>query len=545
MAGVNVSREDDRFFYLQSPSGKELPVAKKGLSADRQKFYRGLIGGATANPQQTSFDSAFDAQGPVDKVLMPSQLNIRAPEIAPVEPVAPVTPPQLGAANAQIPMSPQDMMPQAAMPQAAMPQMGGLIPAAQSVTQDISPGIQLSPDVEKDIREGYQKQADAAIAQQEAATKFKEGFAKANVELDKELKTVEAEYNVIESERANAVNKVKTDYERLTQEFSEKKVDPDRYYGNSTGKRVMAGIAIGLGELGRALTGGSQNAALNIINAAIDRDIAAQESEIRVAGQRATMARQMMFDVDKMYDDKVQATNMKRSLLLEQAERKAIELSRYLKTDAEIAQAQSFIGQLQMQKAEALAKVQQIEADKSTIRTTTQLASPAAAAGEKSEKVFDQASKLRNEYNKNPVTLETGKRKSSLNSLKAAKEQDSAGGDLAFIFSYMKMLDPGSVVREGEFANAQNAAGVPDRIRNLYNKTIDGKRLNPEQREDFYNTANALYQKQLIEQRKVDKRYEGLSKRSGIDPIDVIIIESPEDRNPEEISSTFVPSGRR
>ena len=34
--------------------------------------------------------------------------------------------------------------------------------------------------------------------------------------------------------------------------------------------RILAGIAIAFGELGKALTGGSQNAALNIIQKAID-----------------------------------------------------------------------------------------------------------------------------------------------------------------------------------------------------------------------------------------------------------------------------------
>lgn len=46
--------------------------------------------------------------------------------------------------------------------------------------------------------------------------------------------------------------------------------------------------------------------------------------------------------------------------------------------------------------------------------------------------------------------------------VQGAAERPSAANDLAMIFAYMKMLDPGSVVREQEFANAQNAAGIPD-----------------------------------------------------------------------------------
>lgn len=71
--------------------------------------------------------------------------------------------------------------------------------------------------------------------------------------------------------------------------------------------------------------------------------------------------------------------------------------------------------------------------------------------------------------------------------------EDSAVGDLSLIFGYMKMLDPGSVVREGEFATAQNAAGVPDRVMNLYNRALSGQRLNPSQRQSFKGQADKLY----------------------------------------------------
>lgn len=81
--------------------------------------------------------------------------------------------------------------------------------------------------------------------------------------------------------------------------------------------------------------------------------------------------------------------------------------------------------------------------------------------------------------------------------------EPSAAGDLALIFNYMKMLDPGSTVREGEFATAQNAAGVPSRIVAVYNSIRDGQRLEEGQRRDFFSRAERLYQGQrtLTEER--------------------------------------------
>ncbi len=72
----------------------------------------------------------------------------------------------------------------------------------------------------------------------------------------------------------------------------------------------------------------------------------------------------------------------------------------------------------------------------------------------------------------------------------------TAAGDMALIFNYMKMLDPGSTVREGEFANAQNAGGVDDKIVSMYNNIINGQRLTETQRADFKETSKAAFSAQ-------------------------------------------------
>jgi hypothetical protein len=71
--------------------------------------------------------------------------------------------------------------------------------------------------------------------------------------------------------------------------------------------------------------------------------------------------------------------------------------------------------------------------------------------------------------------------------------EDNAVGDLALIFGFMKMLDPGSVVREGEFATAQNAAGVPERVQSLYNRALRGERLTASQRAAFKGQAKQVF----------------------------------------------------
>ena len=86
----------------------------------------------------------------------------------------------------------------------------------------------------------------------------------------------------------------------------------------------------------------------------------------------------------------------------------------------------------------------------------------------------------------------------------------------------MKMLDPGSVVRESEFATAQNAAGVPDIIRSQYNRVKDGLRLGDNQRKDFVTRAQSLYAAKVATQDNLTKRYTELAKRYDLNPENVI-----------------------
>lgn len=124
------------------------------------------------------------------------------------------------------------------------------------------------------------------------------------------------------------------------------------------------------------------------------------------------------------------------------------------------------------------------------------------------------AFKLADDYEKASGTLP--KVISNYNSVSAAANDPSPAGDISLIFAYMKMLDPTSVVREGEFATAQNAGSIPTSIQNIWNKAVQGTRLTPEQRTDFINQANKLYQSALQQQRQVDQTFEERSRQFGV-----------------------------
>lgn len=101
----------------------------------------------------------------------------------------------------------------------------------------------------------------------------------------------------------------------------------------------------------------------------------------------------------------------------------------------------------------------------------------------------------------------------------AGRESDQPGpGDIALIISFMKALDPGSVVRETEFATAENAGGVPETVRNAYNKLVNGGRLTPEIKREFASAATSMYNSRLNGYNTFAQDYRGLIEREGEDP---------------------------
>jgi len=127
---------------------------------------------------------------------------------------------------------------------------------------------------------------------------------------------------------------------------------------------------------------------------------------------------------------------------------------------------------------------------------------------------------------------------------RVASSEDTAVGDLSLIFGYMKMLDPGSVVREGEFATAQNAAGIPDRIINVYNKVVTGERLTSDQRKSFVAQAEKLKSAAQGEVNKVKSEISSVARSYGLRPERIFGDEMQPTGAPAGAAPAAVPSGQ-
>ena len=156
------------------------------------------------------------------------------------------------------------------------------------------------------------------------------------------------------------------------------------------------------------------------------------------------------------------------------------------------------------------------------------------------KKVFENEKKLRDEFTKQSkdfVEQLGGLEKVQKSAL---AEKPSGATDVALIFGFMKVLDPGSVVREGEFATAQNAQGISDRIRSQYNRILRGETLTPESRKNFLDAAREQFMPALARQNRLENEYRQLADSYDLNADKIVMSKLPEEgslANPKEVNT--------
>lgn len=109
------------------------------------------------------------------------------------------------------------------------------------------------------------------------------------------------------------------------------------------------------------------------------------------------------------------------------------------------------------------------------------------------QKGFDNELKLRGDFRGEPVYKAHQEMQSAHSQIQQSLKQATPAGDLAGATKIMKLLDPGSVVRESELGMAMAATGLVDRAQNYAQNIISGNKLTPKQRQEFQRLADALY----------------------------------------------------
>ena len=128
---------------------------------------------------------------------------------------------------------------------------------------------------------------------------------------------------------------------------------------------------------------------------------------------------------------------------------------------------------------------------------------------------------LRDDYRTDSKNYAEIKRQSAI--IKAALADPSAAGTLSAATAYMKMLDPGSVVRESELGMAMQTQGMIDRLQSYWTTIEMGNVLTPTQKADFARLSDQYLKAAEDAQRNLNARYSELATGAGIDPKRVVM----------------------
>lgn len=133
--------------------------------------------------------------------------------------------------------------------------------------------------------------------------------------------------------------------------------------------------------------------------------------------------------------------------------------------------------------------------------------------------LFEKENKLRDEFTNNTKTFRELRDAYS----KSKKLSDTAAGDIALLYATAKLNDPGSVVRESEFAVQASAGSFGDRIQNLVGKIQTGQRLTPQQRQQLLAETDNLYNGQLEGYEQMKGQYNTMAEQYGLNPKNIIV----------------------
>jgi hypothetical protein len=138
------------------------------------------------------------------------------------------------------------------------------------------------------------------------------------------------------------------------------------------------------------------------------------------------------------------------------------------------------------------------------------------------QKGLDNTLKLRGDFRSEPIYKAHQEMESAYSQIQQSLKANTPVGDLAGATKIMKLLDPGSVVRESELGMAMSATGLMDRVQNYATNIINGYKLTPQQRKEFQALADSLVAQSSHLYNTKRGEYSRIAERNGLGVEDVV-----------------------
>jgi len=139
------------------------------------------------------------------------------------------------------------------------------------------------------------------------------------------------------------------------------------------------------------------------------------------------------------------------------------------------------------------------------------------------QKGFENEMKLAGAFKQEPVYKDYQDVKSAFGQVVSSLSQGTPIGDVAGATKVMKLLDPGSVVRESELGIAMAASGRMDRLNNYFSNMMSGRKLTPTQVDDFKALSNELYSAAGDAYNKKRREYQGFGEAYNFKNLDAAL----------------------
>lgn len=124
----------------------------------------------------------------------------------------------------------------------------------------------------------------------------------------------------------------------------------------------------------------------------------------------------------------------------------------------------------------------------------------------------DTTLKLSERYNQDPTTKATAEVRSSWEKAQGLAEKPTPLNDIALVYNFMKANDPGSTVREGEFAMAAKSGSLGDQLKQYVLMAESGK-MSDQKRGEMLNAIKAQMEAQERRQLQVDNYYSDIANQ--------------------------------
>ena len=137
--------------------------------------------------------------------------------------------------------------------------------------------------------------------------------------------------------------------------------------------------------------------------------------------------------------------------------------------------------------------------------------------------VFERTNSLRNDFAALPEVKSWNVIQPLLVSARDAAKDTTGGSDLNLIYAMGKVMDPGSVVREGELQLAGNTGSFGEKLKGYYKSVAAGGNLSPAVKKDLLNQieSRAKNQEQLYTNTKT--KYGEIAKQYNLNPNELFV----------------------